>query len=687
MAANSGTGTALFLMATLISTLALIRFGGVKGALGIAQDNTIAIIAPAVSTAAAAATGSPNAAFATGLMIIGVSTAVTGLTMWVIGHFEQGKLARLLPYPVAVGFLAGSGWLLSISALSLIGSGGGSYLQLAQSLIGSRFLILTLPTLILVASILIAERFLGSMRALLACLLIACGLFYFTLWILDVSVVDARALGLLPPKVSGFALNSLNIDLLTSANWNLLSSAIPEMVSVIVICVVGLLLNTTGAELAMGQDTDINRELRINGITNIVIGLFGGLASYLSAASSIMAHRTGLDRRIVATSYCVVIGFGLLFAGPIVAAVPMFLSAGLLLFIGVAMLNEWLLGSRRRLSLLEWLVVLAIVAVTMWQGMLTAILAGSAFALVIFVVSYARVPILRRALSKPARRSNVDRSPAEEAFLRNNSNRIRIAPLQGYLFFGSIDLLFSEIRLISKDQAKKTWLLLDFTLVSGMDSSACAAIEKLSHSARRWNLDLAVCGLSDAMKATFDRWQHGFMEHAAIQVGEAADQCLEAIEEELLAQSAVEKTSGQGLAQLMNAFIPGHSRGPDLIGALLKIAVSDGEVLIRQGTQTKDIYIVEDGRVAVVVTPPEGPPIRIRSMTAGAIVGEVAAYLDLPRQANIVAEGDAVVWRLPQETLSRLERDDFELAALIHSLMAKALAEKLIRNNAQMLDR
>lgn len=27
------------------------------------------------------------------------------------------------------------------------------------------------------------------------------------------------------------------------------------------------------------------------------------------------------------------------------------------------------------------------------------------------------------------------------------------------------------------------------------------------------------------------------------------------------------------------------------------------------------------------------------------------------------------------------------LAALIHSLMAKALAEKLIRNNAQMLDR
>lgn len=687
LAANSSTGTALFLLATLVSTLSLIRFGGLKGALGISQDNTIAIIAPAVATAATAATGSPDAALATGLMILGASTVLAGLAMWMIGHFEQGRLARLLPYPVAIGFLAGSGWLLGISALSLIGSGGGSYVELAHALTGSRFLILTLPTLILALSILIGERLVGSVRALLTSLLIACTLFYLTLWLLDVSVVDARALGLLPPQMTGFSLKGVNTGLIAAVNWNLLETAIPEMLAVIVICIVGLLLNTTGAELAMGQDADINRELRVNGLTNILIGMFGGLASYLSAGSSIMAHRTGLDRRIVAAGYCAVIGLGLIFSGPIVEAVPIFLSAGLLLFIGLAMLNEWLLGSRRRLSLQEWLIVVAIVAVTMWQGMLTAILAGLAFALVIFVVSYARVPVLRRALSKPARRSNVDRSPAEEAFLRDNSNRIRVAPLQGYLFFGSIDLLFSEIRSISQDQHKKAWLLLDFTLVSGMDSSACAAIEKLSYSARRWNLDLAVCGLSETLKATFDRWQNGFLKQAAIRVGDAVDQCLEAIEEELLVESTLERRSGRGLAQLMEAFIPGHCRGPDLMASLRKTAFADGDILIRQGSRTKDIYIVEQGRVAVVVTPPEGPAFRIRSMTAGAIVGEVAAYLDLPRQANIVSEGGAVVWCLPQETLSRLERDDFELAALIHSLMAKALAEKLIRNNAQMLDR
>ncbi len=687
LATNAGTGTALFLLATLISTLALIRFGGINGALGIAQDSTIAIIAPAVGAAAAVATGSSQAGFATGMMILGTSTILSGLAMWVIGHFEQGRFARLLPYPVSVGFLAGSGCILSISALSLIGGGDGGYLQLVMTLIGSRFLTLTLPTLILAVSMIIGERFFGGVRALLACLLVAFAAFYLALWVFGMSSLEASSIGLLPPPTTGFPLKSLNIDLIGAVNWHLLWSAMPEILVVILISLVGLMLNTTGAELAMGQDVDINRELRVTGLTNMLIGLFGGLASYLSAGSSIMAHRTGLDRRRVAIGYCAMIGLGLVLAGPIVAAVPIFLSAGLLLFIGLSMLNEWLLGSLRRLLFQEWLIVFAIVAVTIWHGMLVAILAGLAFALVIFVVSYARVPVLRRALSKPARRSNVDRSPAEEAFLRDNSNRIRIAPLQGYLFFGSIDLLFSEIQMISKDQQNKTWLLLDFTLVSGMDSSACAAIEKLSYSARRWNLDLAICGLSDDLKFAFDRWHAGFMETSGIRLWTTVDQTLEAIEDQLLDESTFERNIGKGLPQLLKAFIPGHPRTADLIAALRQLTFSDGEVIISQGTRTKDIYIVEDGRVGVVVHRPGSLDLRIRSMTAGAIVGEVAAYLDMPRQANIVAEGCAVVWCLSAEILSGLERDDFELAALIHSLMAKALAEKLIRNNIQILDR
>ena len=686
LAGSAATGTALFLLATLVSTMILAGFGGFKGALGIAQDTTIAVIAPAVGTAAGAAAGGGGAGLATGLMILGTSSAITGLAMWVLGRFRLGSAARLMPYPVAVGFLAGSGWILSFAALSLITGGATTYLTVARSLVGPNLVGLTLPTLGLSALILVGQRFFGGVRALFGALLIALISFYTALWVLQIPLDDARSMGLLPSAKVGNPVAGLDLDLLAQTDWNQLPSALPIISVIVVVSIVGLLLNTTGAELALREDIDINLELRVTGLTNIAIGAFGGVVAYLSAASTIMAHRIGRTGPAVTAGYCAVVLVGFLLAGPIVAAVPNFISAGLLLFIGLSMISDWLLGSRKRLPSQDWAIVNLIVLVTMWQGMFTAIAAGLIIALVIFVISYARIPVLRRNLSRPARRSNVDRSPLEEAFLQLHANRVRWAPLQGYLFFGSVEKLSSDVRAIKVNPLQKAWLLLDFSRVGGMDSSACAALEKLSYAARRRNLSLAACGLTDDVAAVMERWQNGFLKVSGIRADLLPDQSLEAIEDELLAECPEGRTAGHGLAKLLDSFVADHPRRADLTAALRPIHLADGEVLIRQGSRSKDIFIIEEGRVSVLVNHSDGPPLRVRSMTSGAIVGEAAAYLDQPRQADIVANGAAKVWCLSEATLAALQHSDFELASLIHALMARALAEKMVRNNARLID-
>ncbi|MEE8434536.1 MAG: hypothetical protein V3S64_07095 [bacterium] len=57
-------------------------------------------------------------------------------------------------------------------------------------------------------------------------------------------------------------------------------------------------------------------------------------------------------------------------------------------------------------------------------------------------------------------------------------------------------------------------------------------------------------------------------------------------------------------------------------------------------------------------------------------VGGVAFYLQLPRSATIVAEGKGVACRLSPETLANLEKNVPELAASLHRVMARVLAER-----------
>ena len=99
-------------------------------------------------------------------------------------------------------------------------------------------------------------------------------------------------------------------------------------------------------------------------------------------------------------------------AGPIVSAVLVFVAAGLLMFIGVGMLWDWLILSRKRLIPQDWAIVLGIVGLTIMVGILPAIVIGVLLAVLSFAINYARLPILRHATHSAAWVSIRDRDPA-----------------------------------------------------------------------------------------------------------------------------------------------------------------------------------------------------------------------------------------------------------------------------------
>ena len=99
--------------------------------------------------------------------------------------------------------------------------------------------------------------------------------------------------------------------------------------------------------------------------------------------------------------------------------------------------------------------------------------------------------------------------------------------------------------------------------------------------------------------------------------------------------------------------------------------------MLRQGEPPDDVFVLESGRLRVEMVTAEGTRMRLRTMRAGVVVGEIALYTSLPRTADVVAETPCVVLRLSRAELERMEVEEPEMAAALHRWFATTLAERL----------
>jgi sulfate permease, SulP family len=690
LSAGLGLGAFLFLASSVVIAVVLAFGSGFKVALGLSQDTSIAILAPAAlaaATAAAAAGGDGTAQIATAVAVIASAAVLSGLAFLTVGLLGLGSIVRLVPYPVAAGFLASSGWLLVAAALMIVS--GTTSLAEVPARIGE-------PAVwgsILAATSLGVVLFLMSRRndgglGFVLCVLGTVFLFHVVLWLTGLGADGARALHLLPELTGGMPGAGEVLALYRAVDWNTVILQAPVLATVVVINLIGLMLNISGVEIAGRRDVDVNRELRITGLANLLIGAFGGVTGFMTSGSSAVAHRFGLSGPAVGLGFVAVVVLGSVFAQAIVATVPVFVAAGLLLFIGSALLMDWLVETRKRLVLTDWAIIPAIVAVTVVFGILPAVLAGLAFAILAFVIGYARLPVVRHATTGQNRRSTLERAPGEEALLATQGNHIRILQLQGFLFFGSLERLVRRIRSeMDAGEAgpmRERMLILDLSGVTGLDSAGCSALAKLGYLAQARNVSIHLAALPDAVSQTVNRWGLDLSGKGGLRHWPSVDAALEHCESVLIADAAMQAVPIVTRLQQLGG---NHPRSAELMALMDRIELQPGERLIGKGSRAMDVYFLESGRLAVMVAPPGGVERRVSSLAPGSVVGEIARYMDGNRSADVVVEKAAVVYCLSQEVQERLDREDRDLAALAHAIFARALAEKVLRTNRQLPDR
>jgi len=343
------------------------------------------------------------------------------------------------------------------------------------------------------------------------------------------------------------------------------------------------------------------------------------------------------------------------------------------------------IDARKRLPVIDYLLVLMILVAIASIGFLEGIAVGVLAAVIMFVVSYSQINAVKNTLSGENYRSKVERPLLHRQTLQERGGEIFILRMQGFIFFGTAQKLLDRIkeRLEEANQPRLRFVILDFRQVVLIDSSAVFSITRMRQLAESHHLHMVWTNISPAIRQLLQRGGLVDVSDECFIVLPTLDYGLEWCENRILAESGVTDLTGfiERIENQLKRVIPDSKDVKKLMKYLEKDEVEEGDYLMHQGDQPDEMYFIESGLVSAQLELPDGKTLRLGSMRGGATVGEMGMYLGNQRTASVVANRRSVVYRLSRNALNKMERNDPKVAALLHQWIARLLAERLAENN------
>jgi SulP family sulfate permease len=676
--------TIALLSATLIGFTVSVA-GSCRVAIAIPQDRTAPILAiMAASIAASAPSGAPpDQVFKSVAVAIAATTLITGGFLLALGYSRAGGLMRFIPYSVLGGFFAGTGWLLALGGLRVMTGLELTSLGEAAQLLEPALITRWGPGLAIALIILTASPHIGYAIALPLTLLGGAATFYLVMLGNGATVAALGAGGwLVGPLEHGVSTQLLSATLLApdQIGWSALWEQWDSIGTVLVISSVSILLTVSALEMLSGQDIDVNRELRVAGLANLITGLGGGMVGFHSLGISSLVIKLGVTTRVTGLVAAMVCAGSLLHGAEIIALLPRVVLGGLLLFLGISFLAQWLVGTWGKLPHAEYLVVPLILVVIASVGFIQGVVAGLLAALVLFVLNYSRIQVVRYALSGSQVKSTVERSLDNERFLREHGGQLLLLKLRGYLFFGTATQLTRRVgdRATDSTLAPLRFVLIDFQQVIGIDSSATYAFNRMHSMARQQGFILMLTGMKEDLQKRL-HMRELLRDEGSIRSFIDQDHGLEWYEDQLLELHCRRRSrASKGILQHVSDRLRDPTKAESLLDYLEEVSFPKGCELIRQGDEAGDLYFLVEGEVSVYLRSGEGGWIRIRRTGAGTILGELGFYLGTPRSASVMADRPGKAYRLTADALCKMEDEQPDTAAALHRFIADLLAERLL---------
>lgn len=676
-------GIGMMLLGTVVVTTVIALTSSLVNMVGVPQDTPAALMALMCAGVAATLKGQdPEAIYSTAVGAIMLGSLLTGILFIILGRFKLSGFARYVPYPVVGGFLAGTGYLLVKGAFSVLVDAPQELANLPLFFSPS-VLWNWLPAILFGFALLLVLRRFNHFLIMPGAVLGSMALFYLYLFITGTPLEQAGANGwLLGPFPEGGLFHFFTFDNLGMVQWGAIFGNAEIYATLFGLSVISLLLNASGLEVIYKQDIDLNRELISAGGANLLGGLIGFPVGYQTLGFTALPNRFGAKSRLVGIFTGLFCALALFLGASFISYFPRFVMGGMLFFLGISFLTEWLVDSYKLLPRMDYALIWVMLIIIDRIGFLQAIGVGIVISALLFVISYSSVSVIRNIFSGDSLHSRIERSQRHKSALAEKGGQIHILTLQGFLFFGSIQRVLENVRerMAAKDTEKMKYLVVDFRQVKRLDSTAVFGMTRLKQLAEASHLAMAWSDLDDTILNQLKQANLVQKDSVSFSVQPTLDHALEWCENMLLAKVKEQETIdfGKSILTSLNRSFPGIRRIKDYME---KAEIEQGDYFIKQGDPSNDLVFIESGLVTVEFEMANGNKVRLRSVKSGATLGEIAMYLGGLRSASVKAEQPSTIYRLSKDSLKKMQKEDPALAALLHEWIARTLAERLAENN------
>ncbi|MEM9004242.1 MAG: SulP family inorganic anion transporter [Cyanobacteria bacterium P01_F01_bin.86] len=406
----------------------------------------------------------------TGLAMAFTVVMLGGLLQILMGILRLGKYITLMPYTVISGFMSGVGVIiLLIQIAPLFGHKGtakvlDAFLGIPSVLSDINPLATGLGVLTLVIVFAAPPRLNRILPAPLIALVLGTLLSLLAIQVFPTS--DIPRIGDIP---SG--LPTLHLPYFS---WATLKDILGYGLMLAVLGALDSLLTSLVADNITRTQHNSNRELIGQGIGNLVSGVLGGLPGAGATMRTVINVQAGGRTPLSGMIHAVMLTIIVLGAGTLTEPIPHAVLAGILIKVGIDIIDWGFLKRAHRLSTKGAGVMYLVLVLTVFVDLITAVVVG------VFVANLLTIQSLTDLQAKDMRTvtqgDNEDwLMPEERSLLKAAKGRILMFCLSGPMSFGAAKSISRRMAIVENYEI----LILDLSNVPKLGVTALLAIETM----------------------------------------------------------------------------------------------------------------------------------------------------------------------------------------------------------------
>lgn len=628
------------------------------------------------------------------LLMLSLIGLLAGGLQIVFGLLKLGRLIKYMPYPVVSGYLSGVGLVIILSQIpKFLGvPKGHDLIAILTHPAHWRWQSLVVGGLT-AAVMILAPRLTKAVPAVI--LALAAGIVgYLGLGLIDPALYILKGNSLLvgpAAGVQGGFWESLTGRWLAVGrlHWPQIQDLLMPALTLAVLLSIDTLKTCVVMDSLTRSRHDSNRELIGQGIGNLSSALIGGVpgagtmgATLVNLSSGAQSRKSGLFEGGFALAAMLVLG-------ALIAWVPIASLAAILIVIGVRMFDKKSLHLlKSRSTILDFCVIVAVVLVAETISLIAASAVGIGLAIMLFIREQIRSSNVRRKIYGNQIFSKQIRLPDERQILEERGGQTVLFELQGSLFFGTTDQLYTALE---KDLKTCQYMILDMRRVQTFDVSAAHMLELVKDMLAERGAYLLFSHFPRSVPTGQDLEEY-FNELGLVhpesqsQIFAELDGALEWVENRILAEAQIAPRQEKALELREIEIFKGRKETTlaDLEACIQTKTFLKGERIFSRGDQGDELFMIRKGVVRIELPIEGGQTHHISTFGQGDFFGEMAFLDQQARSADAIASEDTELYVLSREQFEVFAEGHFKTAARLLAGLARVLSLRLRYTNAEL---